>query len=184
MSKSIIAFNAIYKQLYSKAFFFTKSYVHDVLVAEDIASEALIILWEQMKEVGIECPEAFLITTIKNKALDYLKHEAIKEETLMKLESIYREEFNLRISMLESCDPEEVFAAEIQTIMQQTLSRFPKQTSLIFEMRQVENLSNKEIADALGLSVKSIEYHISKVLKALRVSLKDYLSFFFFFFCN
>ncbi|GHT62839.1 hypothetical protein AGMMS50239_17320 [Bacteroidia bacterium] len=171
-----MSFDAIYKRLYRRAFLFTKSYVHDEFVAEDIASEALIKLWEQTKEQEISCPEAFLLTILKNKSLDYLKHEAIKKDSLKELETIYTEELNLHISLLESCVPKEVFTTEIQTIVQQTIAHFPEQTSRIFVMSQYEDKSNKEIAEALGLSVKSIEYHITKVLKALRFSLKDYLS--------
>ena len=83
---------------------------------------------------------------------------------------------------MESCDPEELFTTEIQQIIRTTLATFTEQTQLIFEMSRFDNKSNKEIADELGLSVKSIEYHITKVLKALRVSLKDYLPIFYFFF--
>jgi RNA polymerase sigma-70 factor (ECF subfamily) len=156
--------------------------VHDDLTAEDIASDALVKLWEQMKEKEIECPEAFLLTILKNKALDYLKHEMVKEEAIRALKTIYAEELQLRISMLEACDPTEIFETEIQTILQNTLARFPEQTRRIFEMSQYDDKSNKEIADELGLSVKSIEYHITKALKALRISLKDYLPLFYFFF--
>lgn len=43
------SFNEIYNSYYKKSFFFAKSYVHDDLAAEDIASESLIRLWEKLK---------------------------------------------------------------------------------------------------------------------------------------
>jgi RNA polymerase sigma-70 factor (ECF subfamily) len=107
-------FDAIYKQFYRRAFYFTKSYVHDELAAEDITSESIIKLWETVRRNHVEHPEVFLLTILKNKSLDYLKHEAIREEAFNELKNIYREELTMRISMLESCDPEEVFTAEIQ----------------------------------------------------------------------
>ena len=106
----------------------------------------------------------------------------IREEAFNHMKTAHQEELDMRISMLESCDPEEVFTTEIQQIIRTTLANFPEQTQLIFEMSRFDNKSNKEIADELGLSVKSIEYHITKVLKALRISLKDYLPIFYFFF--
>jgi len=175
-------FETIYKQFYRKAFFFTKSYVFDDLVAEDIASEVLIKLWEQIRRTEIRHPNAFLLTMLKNKILDHLKHQYIKEETLEELATAYKEELNLRISMLKACDPEEIFSSEVQQITMETLVRFPTKTRRIFEMSRFENKSNKEIAEELGVTVKSIEYHITKVLKALRISLKDYLPLFYFFF--
>lgn len=175
-------FEDLYKRFYRKSFFFTMSYVHNEMAAEDITSEVLIKLWAEIRRGGINNPDAFLLTLLKNKALDYLKHEAIKDEAFSNMKATHQEELDMRISMLESCDPEEVFTTEIQQIIRNTLATFPEQTQLIFEMSRFDNKTNKEIADELGLSVKSIEYHITKVLKALRVSLKDYLPLFYFFF--
>ena len=45
-----------------------------------------------------------------------------------------------------------------------------------------ENKMNKEIAENLGITVKGVEYHISRALKEFRISLKDYLPLFYFFF--
>lgn len=180
--ESNIEFEDLYKRFYRKSFLFTMSYVHNEMVAEDITSEVLIKLWSELRRVRINNPDAFLLTLLKNKALDYLKHEAIKEETFSNIKTAHQEELDMRISMLESCDPEEVFTTEIQQIIHTTLAAFPEQTRVIFEMSRFDNKSNKEIAEELGLSVKSIEYHITKVLKALRISLKDYLPIFYFFF--
>ena len=71
-------FSDIYAFYYKKSFFFAKSYVHDDLAAEDIASESLIRLWEKLKIEAIDYVEPLLLTILKNKALDYLKHEEVK----------------------------------------------------------------------------------------------------------
>ncbi|MDR2140051.1 MAG: RNA polymerase sigma-70 factor [Tannerella sp.] len=179
--QSPTSFEVFYKQFYRKAFLFTKSYVHDGPAAEDIAAESFIKLWEESRRNRIEHPEVFLLTILKNKAMDYLKHETVKEEVFRKLENAHQEELAMRISLLESCNPEEVFATEVRQILQDTLARFPEQTRLIFELSRFENQSNRAIAQRLGLTEKSIEYHITKVLRALRISLQDYLSLFGFF---
>lgn len=171
-------FAVLYRRFYKKAFLFTRSYVHDEMVAEDIASESLIKLWETLRREEVRSPDTYLLALLKNKSLDYLRHEAVKENAFTALESVYREELNLRISFLEACNPEAIFTAEIQQIIRDTLARFPEQTRRVFEMSRFENKSNKEIAQAFGLTVKSIEYHLTKVLKTLRISLKDYLPLF------
>ena len=58
----------------------------------------------------------------------------------------------------------------------------PPQTREVFMMSRFQNKSNKEIAESMNISVKSVEYHITKTLKVLRVALKDYLPIFFFLF--
>ena len=173
MSNAIVSsFNEIYTSYYKKSFFFAKSYVHDDLAAEDIASDSLIKLWEKLKTEKIDYIEPLLLTILKNKALDYLKHEEVKRTAF---ESI-------RISTLESCDPNEIFSDEVESIIRETLKLLPEQTRQIFLLSRFENKSNKEIAEQMGISIKGVEYHISKALKALRITLKDYLPLFYFFF--
>ena len=60
-------------------------------------------------------------------------------------------------------------------IFEKTLAEFPEQTRKVFEMSRIEYMSNKEIAEALGITVKGVDYHISKAIKKLKISLKDYL---------
>lgn len=183
MSDAIVnSFNEIYTSYYKKSFFFAKSYVHDDLAAEDIASESLIKLWEKLKTEKIDYIEPLLLTILKNKALDYLKHEEVKRTAFESMVDWHQQELSIRISTLESCDPNEIFSDEVESIIRETLKLLPEQTRRIFLLSRFENKSNKEIAEQMGVSIKGVEYHISKALKALRITLKDYLPLFYFFF--
>ena len=183
MSNAIVSsFNEIYTSYYKKSFFFAKSYVHDDLAAEDIASDSLIKLWEKLKTEKIDYIEPLLLTILKNKALDYLKHEEVKRTAFESMVDWHQQELSIRISTLESCDPNEIFSDEVESIIRETLKLLPEQTRQIFLLSRFENKSNKEIAEQMGISIKGVEYHISKALKALRITLKDYLPLFYFFF--
>ena len=183
MSNAIVnSFNEIYTSYYKKSFFFAKSYVHDDLAAEDIASESLIKLWEKLKTEKIDYIEPLLLTILKNKALDYLKHEEVKRTAFESMVDWHQQELSIRISTLESCDPNEIFSDEVESIIRETLKLLPEQTRRIFLLSRFENKSNKEIAEQMGVSIKGVVYHISKALKALRITLKDYLPLFYFFF--
>lgn len=175
-------FNKIYERNYRRSFLFTKSYVHDDMVAEDIVAEALVKYWKLISSGETEVSDALLLTILKNKALDYLRHETVRQTALESLTELSRRELDFRISTLEACDPQEIFSAEIQTIIRQTLENLPEQSRRVFEMSRYENKTVKEIAEETGLTVKGVEYHITKSLKALRISLKDYLPLFYFFF--
>lgn len=170
-------FNTLYTRYYRKAFLFTKSYVHDEAIAEDIVAESFIKLWEKLKQEEIDYSDYLLLTILKNKALNYLKHEAIKTETIHSLTNISQRELELRISTLQACVPEEIFSTDVREIITKTLKTLPRQTRQIFNLSRFHYKGNKEIAQLLNLSEKSIEYHITKALKALRTNLKDYLPF-------
>ena len=79
------------------------------------------------------------------------------------------------ISTLEACNPEELFTAEAQEIVNKTLASLPEQTRRIFIMSRYENKPYKEIAETLGMTTKGVEYHIAQALKKLHVNLKDYI---------
>lgn len=178
------SFNDIYTSFYKKSFFFAKSYVHDDLAAEDIASESLIKLWEKLKVESIEDKFTLplLLTILKNKALDYLKHEEVKRSAFEVMVDWQQQELSFRISALEACNPSEIFSKEVGSIISSTLNTLSDQTRHVFILSRFESKSNKEIAEKMEISVKGVEYHISKALKALRITLKDYLPLFYFFF--
>lgn len=175
-SNKLKAFNDIYNSSYRKCFAFAKSYVHRNEVADDIASESMVKLWEQFDTIdNIQNIQAFLLTIVKNLCLNYLHREQLKIQTHDKIFNSALREIELRITSLESCNPEVLFSKEVSLIFEKTLAEFPEQTRKVFEMSRIEYMSNKEIAEALGITVKGVDYHISKAIKKLKISLKDYL---------
>lgn len=171
-----------YQLYYKKAYLFAKSYVHDQYVAEDIASDALIKLWEIMENNEIRHPLTFLLSIVKNKSIDYLRHEVVRQEALAKMSDVGIRELNTRISTLEACEPKNIYSEEIEKIINDTLNTLPDRTRNIFLMSRYQNLSKEEIAKRLNFTSKGVEYHIIKALKSLRVHLKDYLPVLCFFF--
>ena len=133
-----------------------------------------------MSESDIEYPDALLFTILRNKTLDYLKHESIRKDAEKEISETLNRELTLRISTLEACDPDEIFSAELMDKIEQTLTLLPPKTREIFELSRFEGFSAKVIAEKKGLSVKSVEYHITQALKKLRGELKDFLPLFVF----
>lgn len=177
---SSMSFSEIYTSYYKRSFLFVKSYVRDDMAAEDIVSEALINLWETTKKEPVEHPLSLLLVMLKNGALNYLKHRNVRELAMESISSKMVRDLNYRITTLQACDPEEIFSSEITRIIQETLDVLPEQTRRVFEMSRYEYRSVKEIAEELSISPKSVEYHITKSLKVLRVTLKEYLPIFYF----
>ena len=66
---------------------------------------------------------------------------------------------------------------ELRTMLSEALDKLPENTRLIFEKNRFEGKKYTEIAEEQQISVKTVEAHISKALKILRVELKDYLPF-------
>ena len=168
-------FNLLYKSSFNKVCNFACFYVRNKQASEDITMDAFLQLLETMKVESVDNPMALLITIVKHKSLDYLKTQVRREDTKDDLIQWKQRELAIRISNLEGCNPSYIFSQEIKSIVMKTLNQLPEQTKNVFIMNRFENKSGKEIAQTLGISVKGVEYHISRALKEFRISLKDYL---------
>lgn len=176
-----INFNSIYKSYYRRAFLFSLSYVHNDLVAEDIVSDAIIHLWQLSKEREIQSVESILITYIRSKSLNYLRHMQVQESVHQTLLDKGQRELEIRISTLEACDPNEILSEELRAKVRTLLAGMPEKTRFAFVRDRLDGKSHKEIAEELGISVKTVEYHISRAVKMLRDNLKDYAPFVLFY---
>ncbi len=170
-----ISFNDIYTEYYRKSYLYVKSYVHISAVAEDIVSESLIKLWEQIKMDSIDKVAPVLFTILKNRSLDYLKHQKVKEKAHELIKKALAYELEIRTATLKSSDPDTIFSNEVNHIVEETLNSLPRKTKDIFVLSRFENKSHKEIAVLYNISVKGVDYHIMKSVRQLRHSLKDYL---------
>ena len=158
---------------------FAYSYIRDWEGAEDIFSEAMIQYWTKRNELEADTnPRAYILTLIKHLSLNYLRHQQVRITVEEELSQSMEREQAFRIRTLQDCDPQELFSEELQQLVRQTLQQLPEQTRLIFFKSRLEGKRNGEIAEEMGLSVKSVEYHITQALKALRKQLKDYLPLF------
>lgn len=169
-------FEKLFEQYKESFTMFANSYVRDLIVAEDIYVESMMQYWEKHTELPPDTNiPAYILTSIKNRALNHLRHLDVRTEAEAQLYEHQTRELNFRISSLESCDPSELFTAEMREIIRNTLNELPEQTRQIFIKSRFENKTNREIAEELDMHIKTVEYHIAKALKIFRFRLKDYL---------
>lgn len=168
-------FSRFFQENQEKFLAFAYSYLRDKDEAEDVLMESMISLWENRERWEKDSNlHALLLTIIKNKALNLLEHKQVRLRTEEEINSHNQRELNLRISTLKACEPEQLFKTEIQHIVHKALEGMPSQSRTIFMLSRYQNLPNKQIAERLNISLKTVEAHITKALRILRVELKDY----------
>jgi RNA polymerase sigma-70 factor (ECF subfamily) len=176
LSTDVQLFNSIFADYQQRFIHFAVSYVCDQSVAEDIVMESFMYYWENRNslEPNSNAP-AYILTAIKNKSLNYLRTKIIHAKAEDHLRTHQDRVMQANLISLEACDPQELFSSEAEGIVKEVLSTLPELTREIFIKSRFANQSYKEIATQLNVTEKSIEFHISKTLKVLRVALKDYL---------
>ena len=174
---NILNFNKLFNTYYQQFVYFALGYVRDEVKAQDFVSDAFANYWEVQSTLpdNTNAP-GYILTIVKNKCLNHLKHKKVKLKAIEELTDHAQWVLNTNINTLEACNPDNIFSKEIQQIIEKTINKQPKRTAQIFRMSRFEHLSHREIAEELKLSTKSIEYHISKTLSDLRVNLHDFLT--------
>lgn len=168
-------FSYIYNLYYKKACCFVKYYVRDEGVSEDIATEALLKVWREIKVEDVESTRRLLITILRNKSYDYLRHEQVKQAVFNDICNSQRQELRISICSWKEASHCELFSEEVCHILTQTLAMLPERTQKVFQMIRIHEMKYHEAACRIGISAKGIDYHVSKAQRALRIALKDYL---------
>jgi len=156
------AFNQIYfrywKKLYAKAYNILRD--HDNAV--DLVQEIFVWLWDHRATQNIQNLNSYLHTAVKFKIANFIRDEKVKNAFYEAVESIKSNEFYLDDSL-------EV--RELQAVIISFTQDLPEKCRTIFNLSRFEHLSNRKIAEKLGISEKTVEGQITIALKKLRISL-------------
>jgi len=169
------AFERVFESFYHRLYSFINQYVYDSEVTKNILQDVFLILWEK-KSILLDDSNlnAWLYTVAKNKALKYLRHKEYINNHV-EISFLRQNENMLNASALDSINTSEFAFREIEIIIERTLSSMPDLVQAIFNLSRFENLKNREVAEKLNISEKTVEANITKSLKLLRIALKDYL---------
>lgn len=163
-----------FEELYSKHFSavacFVSTYLYDKSKAEDIAQKAFMHLWEHRDELDPNnSVKSYLYTSAKNITLDYLRHQKIKERYICEqMESVECIDRDLNIEALSILRDEEIEKSLKIKKIKKIILDLPLSDRKIFILSKFNNLTYTEIAELLGISVKTVEKRISISLKFLR----------------
>ena len=138
----------------------------DMDEAEDLVQQAFVKLWEYRSRLKVEWSlKAYLYKSVHNACLNRIRSQKVKSKYL---------EFNAQQPDTMQTPPEDT-APELREHFQRALDALPPQCRHIFELSRFEALKYREIAEQLGISIKTVETQMGKALRVLRVELADYL---------
>lgn len=177
----LAAFDRLFGEYRPRFIRFAVSYVTDAAVAEDLVMESFMAAWERRALLSEKSFPPYVLVIVRNKCLNHLRSRQVRLRAEEDLNSHRARLLELRVSTLEACEPAQLFSDEARRLVDETLARLPERTREIFQRSRFRGESYKEIAASMGTTVKSVEFEVSKAMKSLRVSLRDYLPLFYFF---
>ncbi len=165
-----VAFKAIYDQYWDRLYKVAAGKVPCAENAEEIIQDIFVDLWERRELLVIGDLEHYLFRAVKYKVLDYIRAQMVRRQ---------HEDAVLRVT-IQYDDPdieEELAYRELREAFHSGLDNLPEKTKEIFRLSRVEQFSVREISETLSVPERTVTYHITQAVRALKVCLKDYMPY-------
>lgn len=163
------AFEQVFKQHYRALHAYAFTLLKDDAAAEEMVQNVFCKLWERTDGLQINGPiGAYLYRAVHNESLNYLKHLKV------------RSEHSLRVSYQMDGRGESASrtlrAKELEEKLRAALNELPEGCRTVFQLSRFEDLKYSQIAEVLGISIKTVENQMGKALKLLRTRLAEFLT--------
>nr|WP_295934031.1 RNA polymerase sigma-70 factor [uncultured Dyadobacter sp.] len=159
-----LLFKRYYKQLCSH----TVRFVYSRDVAEDIVVEVFGQFWSRQLHTAVTTSyRSYLFTTVRHAAFRHMRKNFGKEMLTGELD-------DLPVPAPISSPQQEMQFQELLLKIEQVIRSLPAQNQKVFLMSRFEGKRNTTIAEELGISIKTVEGHITKGLAILRKALQDH----------
>ena len=154
-----------YKAVFDSLFVSIRNFIYfkcsDEKLAEDLAQDTFVKLWENKHKIDKKTVKSYLYTIANNLTINYLKRQQLKYKFVNQSER-----------RVDTSNPEYILQMkDYQKELNEVIAGIPEGSREVFLMNRLEDLKYKEIAERLGISVKAVEKRMSKALKIIREKL-------------
>ena len=158
------AFDLIFEEYSQRLYGFAFSMLKNHEDAREIVQETFLKVWNKRKEINTNYSfKSYLFSISYNIIIDLLR----KKSNDSKYQKYLKDHFNVALSGTD----EQVNFNELQENLTQLLEKLPEKRRAIYKMSREEGFSHKEIAEKMGISIKTVENQINLSLKFLKENL-------------
>ena len=161
------AFCELYATYKNRLIYFAMRFLKSREYAEDVFQDAFTVVWQSRRFINPDASfSSYLYTIMRNRILNQLRNAANEEklkESILSQALDYTEDTK-----------REVMLNDLKSLISHALQQLTPRQREIFEMSREAQLSHKEIADKLGISINTVQEHISTSLKLIRTYLIKY----------
>lgn len=155
------AFEFLFKEHYEPLCLYLGYFIKQHDVVEQIVQEVFVNIWENRKTFSPKGNiKSYLYRAVKNRALNYTKHEMVKTKSQADLKEIYySDETNIERQFERN---------ELLKLIEEGVEQLPEKCREVFVLVKFNGTSYNEAAEILNISPKTVENQMGKALKKLR----------------
>ncbi len=155
----------LFREYFASLMAFSVKILGDEDEARDVVQKVFISLWERRQSLDLDSSmKSYLFKSVHNRSLNVIRdRKKFSDAPLPELEDSV--DVGTRLEALE-----------LEERIGELIKDLPEKTREVFELSRMEGLKYGEIAEKLGISVKTVENQMSRALRILREKLAPYLS--------
>ncbi len=155
---TLLEFEIQFRKLYLPLGMYALRIVDDVDDAEDIVADTFAKAWQNIESGALIADfRSYMYRSVRNECVDFLRR---------------RKEF-VGLEELPEVSEENIDTSVRDARIWKAIDGLPDKCREVFLMSKRDGLSNEEIAEELGISVKTVKNHMTKALGRLRDALSD-----------
>ena len=163
------AFGLLFNFYYPKLIQLALAFVPGIVAAQEVVSDLFYKILKNPKTLEhVKEFDNYIFLAVKNQSFTYLKknkHRAILDSIHQKEDYILPDYKNPENSLLSD---------ELFQLVSKVVNDLPPKRKAIFQLVKEEGKKYNEVAEILGISIKTVELQMSLALKLLRKSVKEY----------
>ena len=173
------AFSEIYSRNWEYMYKSAYSILKDPNASKDIVQDIFIWLWEHRSSVKIQTLKSYLKTAVKFKVVNYIRSGNIRQ-------SFFEQMVEFSSDFSTPSHEELLELKQLKEIIQQAVGDLPSKCQEIFRLSREGYLSNREIADKLSISIKTVENQMTTAIRRVREAIEPHATsgFIIFFICH
>ncbi len=161
------AFKHFFQAYYSDLCNFVNTYIRDTSLSEEIVQDIFVYFWENKSKLQLtHSVKSYLYSASKYKSLNVMRDKSRKARIHLEIS-----ELNPKFALP---DEEILDLVQLRSILDAAINELPPKCREIFLLSKRQELSNKEIASQMNISVKGVENQMTIALKKLRETLGPY----------
>ena len=172
--KDKLAFNILYEKYWERMYFYVRKFVADTEQCEDVIQDVFLSLWTNGFPSGNKKVAGYLYTAVRYRIFDYFdKNKVISKYEQSLKDFLDRTDVTPERSLIDK---------EMTMLIDREIMALPPKMRRIFQLSRQSELSQKEIAQQLQISDKTVKKQMSNAMKLLWMKLSASVFFLYLFF--
>ncbi|SKB32076.1 RNA polymerase sigma-70 factor [Daejeonella lutea] len=157
-----LALKVIYKKYWSLLYNSAFNMLQDQQACEDIIQELFINLWNKREQIEIKASlKSYLFASVRYEVFRQVRHGSVREDIFE----------NIQDRLQTPSEYGNIEHRELLSYVNSIVNNLSEKCKVVYKLSREEQLSHKEIATKLDISTKTVENHLNKALRQLRISL-------------